>query len=81
MAAGDTEEIVEPDSALEWLCGCNNKLGWSEFFRLALVSFAVPDNEDVNLSAKKPRRLEEPKTSGLSGNNEEEEGRRFRLVS
>ena len=28
MTPGDgTEEVVEPDSALEWLCGCNNKLG------------------------------------------------------
>ena len=27
MAAGETEEVVDPDSALEWLCGCNNKLG------------------------------------------------------
>lgn len=80
MAPGDrTEEIVEPDSALEWLCGCNNKLGWSECFKLALVSFAVPDNEDVSLSAKKPRRLEEPETSCLSEINVE--GKRLRLVS
>ena len=30
-------------------------------------SFAVPDNEEVNLSAKKPRRFDEPRLSDRSG--------------
>jgi hypothetical protein len=31
------------------------------------VSLAVPDNEEVNLSAKKPRRFDEPRLSDRSG--------------
>jgi len=42
------------------------------------VSFPVPDNDEVILSAKNPSRFEEPKPSGLSI---DELGRTLRLVS
>ena len=54
------------DSPLEWLCGCKSWLGCSELLLVALESFPVPDNEDVNRSAKKPSRLEELNPSDLS---------------
>jgi hypothetical protein len=67
--------IVAFDSAREWLCGCSNRLGWSELLRLELLSFPVPEREDVNLSAKNPSLFEELNPSDLSELNTEVEGR------
>jgi len=67
--------IVAFDSARELLCGCSSRDGWSELLRLELLSFPVPEREDVSLSAKNPSRFEELNTSGLSELNAEVEGR------
>lgn len=48
------------ESLREWLCGCKSWLGCNELFGLEWVA---PEMEEVSLSAKKPSRLEELKTS------------------
>ena len=74
MGMGDDEvEGSVLDSAREWLWGWRRRLGWRELLRLALPAAELRDED--NLSAKKPSRFEELKTSV------EFEGSTFLLVS
>ena len=67
------------ESTLEWLCECRSWPGWRAFLLVAFESFAVPDREDVSLSAKKPSLFDVPNPSDLSINAFD--GMTFRLVS
>ena len=67
------------ESILAWLCECKRLPGWRAFLFVVFESFAVPDREDVNLSAKKPSLFDVPNPSDLSINAFD--GMTLRLVS
>jgi hypothetical protein len=58
-------ELLWIDSVFEW--ESKSWAGSRELLVGVPESFGVPDNEDVSLSAKKPRRFDDPRLSDRSG--------------